>query len=468
MVAKKGVAAAGIVLVVVCLLLLLALMPRVITRDDSAVNFPVTNVLLHENAEESNFTIWNARWDRYDANPASGDDHWCRTMHSYHDGNHSIYCARIGYNSHYMIPITMGDGSTGYVQPWNVNITGLPDTTPQSQWVMRYDTDQDAIMRKAIAGAQYYGNISMTFWFWSQTGSSDARQPGTNSSVGFDFLNALYFTGNGDGLVKHVLWTDSYQQATAQQWIKITLDVPNDATMVGFEFVSGTQAPKGGDPSNAFASSGVKVVNGGMLEGVYLDDIYVNDSDPSPDLPLATNVQELPYFQNSTEFPVGVATNNLSKLDHVNLYYRSDSNSAWTKYTTSSNPDGNFHTSPIEFTAPGNGTYEFFTQGVDRNGTAEPLRDQADAWTIVDTAAQVTTTGTNGFVASLGMCVGPMSTMFNTADGDLGGKGTSQQAGGGTWTLYSGSLALSTSCARMVEWYSQDLVGSRDDQGDGP
>ena len=30
----------------------------------------------------------------------------------------------------------MSDGSTGYTQPWNVNITGLPATTPQSQWVM--------------------------------------------------------------------------------------------------------------------------------------------------------------------------------------------------------------------------------------------------------------------------------------------------------------------------------------------
>ena len=387
---KKGIAVVAVA--VVLLLAIVALAPRILTTTTSVVNVPITYTLLHENAEESNFSIWDARWARIDANPADSDDHWCRTMHDSHDGNHSIYCARIGYNSHYQTPIRMSDGSTGYTQPWNVNVTGLPATTPQSQWVMRYDTNQDAIMRKAVIDAQYYGNVTMTFWFWSHTGTSDAVQPDTNTSVGYDFLNALYFTGNGDNVEKHVLWTDSYQQATAQKWTEVTLSVPTDATMVGFEFVSGTTAPQGGDSSSAFASSGVRVTNGGMLEGVYLDGIYVNGSEPSAGLPLATTVEDMPSSQNSTEFPVSVAANNQSNLEYVNLFYRKDGSSSWTKYTTSSNHDGKFTSSPIDFIAPSNGTYEFLSQGMDRSGASETLRNKADAWTVVEPTSNVSGT----------------------------------------------------------------------------
>jgi len=387
---RKGIAVVAVV--VVLLLAVLALAPKILTTTTSVVNVPITYTLLHENAEESNFSIWDTRWVRIDANPADSDDHWCRTMHESHDGNHSIYCARIGYNSHYQTPIRMSDGSTGYTQPWNVNITGLPATTPQSQWVMRYDTNQDAIMRKAVTGAQYYGNVTMTFWFWSHTGTSDAVQPNTSTSVGYDFLNALYFTGSGDRLEKHVLWTDSYQQATAQRWTEVTLSVPTNATMVGFEFVSGTTTPQGGDSSSAFASSGVRVTNGGMLEGVYLDGINVNGSDPSANLPLATTVEEMPSDQNSTEFPVSVAANNQSNLEYINLFYRKDGSSSWTKYTTSSNGDGRFTSSPIDFVAPSNGTYEFLSQGVDRSGASETLRNKADAWTVVEPTSNVSGT----------------------------------------------------------------------------
>ena len=470
MVSRTGMAAAAIAVVVTGLFVMLALMPNGFTSNSNGTGastaatnaFPATHVLLHEDGEESNFTIWNDRWHRYDANPVDGDDHGCRTMHRAHGSNHSIYSARIGYNSHYQMPITMSDGSTGYVQPWNVNITDLPASTPQSQWVMRYDTNQDSVMQMAITGAQYYGNVSMTFWFWSQTSRSDAAQPGNNSPVGYDFLNALYYTGSGDGIEKHVLWTASYEQATAQQWNQVTLSVPTDATMVGFEFVSGTSAPQGGDASNAFASSGVRVVNGGMHEGVYLDDIYVNGTDPSSGLPLATQVQQLPPGQNGTEFPIGVAVNEPSSLAYVNLYYRMAGNGAWTKYTAPSNHDGRFTSNPIGFAAPGNGTYEFLTQGVDRNGTAEPLKDKADAWTIVDTVAPVTTIKANGAALTSEPLSGPVAVTFDPTDGDSGVKSTFYREDDGAWTLYSGPFTLSVSGAHDLEYYSIDLVGNQE------
>jgi hypothetical protein len=129
-----------------------------------------------------------------------------------------------------------------------------------------------------------------------------------------------------------------------------------------------------------------------MLEGVYLDGIYVNGSEPSAGLPLATTVEEMPSSQNSTEFPVSVAANNQSNLEYVNLFYRKDGSSSWTKYTTSSNRDGKFTSSPIDFVAPSNGTYEFLSQGVDRSGVSETLRNKADAWTVVEPTSNVSGT----------------------------------------------------------------------------
>jgi hypothetical protein len=371
-----------------CSLMIMAAIPRVAVAEAA----PAPVVLIHEDAEEATYDEWNVIWDRSDLNNASGQDWWCRTTNETHASAHAIYCARNGYNSHYLTSLG--------AQPWNVNITGIPDgaNASSSQYVMRYDTDQDATMRKAVKGASSYANVTMTFWFWSQTGTSDARQPGSDVSVGYDFLNAVYYTGSGTNMVKHVLWTDTYAQATAQTWTPVTVNVPTTATMVGFEFVSGTTAPAGGDASNAFASSGVRVVNGGMLRGVYLDDIFVNGTGVGTNSPLTTNVGDLSSSQNSRSFQVNYTVNDpTAAFSYVNLYYRSGDNGSWTRYVTASNPDGRFTSSPILFMAPGDGRYEFFTQGFDKNGTGEKFHDAPDASTMVSAGV-----AENGMLLTLG------------------------------------------------------------------
>ena len=104
----------------------------------------------------------------------------------------------------------------------NVNITALyPYSGPNA--TLRYDTNEDAIMRKELVGASYYETISMTFWFYSDTGRSDAKQPDSRSPVGYDFLNVVYYTGNEDNMVKHILWTDTEEEAFAKTWIEKTV-----------------------------------------------------------------------------------------------------------------------------------------------------------------------------------------------------------------------------------------------------
>lgn len=297
-----------------------------------------SETFISETAEEATYALWDAQWERYDANKANlstDSDYWCRTMHEVHGGTHAVYCAKIGYNSHY---------TKGGAQCLDTNITAS-SSSDQSNWVMRYDTEQDSIMRKTLdPNVRYYGTLTMTFWFYSDTGQSDARQPSNNTLVGYDFLNAIYYTGStaAGNLTKHVLWTDTYQQATAKSWIQVSLNLPKDATMVGFEFVSGTVAPVGGDEIDAFASEGITIINGGMKEGVFLDDITVVGSDPLPTLPLASEVSDLPTYSGRS-FPVSYTDNDPQVgLKWITLWYRVDETGSWTKYTTSLRPDGKF------------------------------------------------------------------------------------------------------------------------------
>jgi hypothetical protein len=432
-------------------LLILTAIPVKAAADASST------VLLQEDAEEATYDEWNSRWQRSDINSASGEDSICRTTHNAHESAHGIYASRNGFNSHYLAPVTMADGSTGYTQPWNVNITAIPASAgaAQSQYVMRYDTNQTSVMRKAVVGASNYAEVSLSFWFWSDTGASDAKQPLNGTTVGYDFLNVLYYTGSGDALTKHVLWTDTEVQASAKTWIYVTVKVPTDVTAVGFEFVSGTVAPQGGDASDAFSSSGVKIVNGGMREGVYLDDIVVTGSEATADIPVTTSVDNLALVQGSRTFGVGFTANQpTAGFSHVNLYYREGSSGDWTKYA------GDFTTSPISFTAAGDGRYEFFTQGFDDSGASEALRTAADAATIVDTVDPGTTISVSGTSTGENTYSGSASFTLTAIDGGSGLNATYYRVDSSSWIRYNGEVTLTNGGSHHVQYYSDDLAGN--------
>ncbi|MDW5562411.1 MAG: hypothetical protein SA339_04220 [Methanomassiliicoccus sp.] len=438
------------------LLLMAAMIVTVLPMKALADSTPVT--LVHEDAEEATYDEWNARWERFDANSTglADQDYWCRLAHNNHGGSHAIYASRVGYNSHYLIPVTMADGEIGYTQAWNVNATGLPGTTSQSQWVPRYDTGQDSIMRKTVVGASDYSTVTLTFWFWSDTGVSDAKQPLDGSTIGYDFLNVVYWTGTGDGMVKHVLWTDNYAQAIAKTWIKVTLTVPNDLTKIGFEFVSGSVSPSGGDSNNAYDSQGIKIQNGGMKEGVYLDDIDLVGSDASvSNVPVETSVDDLAQVQNSHTFTVGYAANSpTAGFSHVNLYYRAGSTGDWTKY------GGEYTTSPITFTAPSDGIYEFFTQGFDDAGGNETLKNAPEASTVVDTVAPSTSIEVTGTSVSTNTYSGSATFTLSAAESGSGINATYYRVDSSSWIRYTGPVTLTNGGTHLVQYYSQDMAGN--------
>lgn len=414
-----------------------------------------TETFISETAEEATYDLWNVQWERYDGNKANlstDSDYWCRTMHEVHGGTHAVYCAKIGYNSHY---------TRSGAQCLDTNITANT-STDQSNWVMRYDTEQDSIMRKVLnENVKYYGTLTMTFWFYSDTGQSDAKQPGTSTTVGYDFLNAIYYTGStaAGNLTKHVLWNDTYQQAIAKSWIQVTLDLPKDATMVGFEFVSGTVAPVGGDASNAFASEGITIVNGGMKEGVFLDDISVVGSDPLPTLPLASEVSDLPAYENRS-FPVSYTHNDPQVgLKWITLWYRVDESGSWTKYTTSLRPDGKFVSSPIDFVAPSDGKYEFYTRATDQLDVVEDAPSSADAWTIVDSVAPISSITLNG-TKDGGSFNGNVIFSLMATDGSSGVGSIHYRLDGGSWTTFNDDVTVMTDGTHTVEFYATDLAGN--------
>jgi hypothetical protein len=95
--------------------------------------------------------------------------------------------------------------------------------------------------------------------------------------------------------------------------------------------------------------------------------------------PPISSVDSLPPYQDNLTFDVSyTVSDDASGVGFVELYYQLDGGDI-TFY-------GTFFSSPISFTAPGDGFYELFTIGVDNVGNTEAPPDTADAYTEVDTA----------------------------------------------------------------------------------
>ncbi len=441
-------------------LLCLSMIMTVLPAGTSAIVIPASTTFFTEDVEEATFEEWDARWSKTDMNPNASLDYWCRSGHENYAGTHAAYCARSGYNSHYY------DTDAGE-HPLNYNILGAATGTPAANLVQRYDTHMDAIMRKYVSGAGYYSTITLSFWFYSDTGLSNAKQPGTGALVGYDFLNVVYYTGTNNSLTKHIAWTDTQQQAFAKSWIPMSVMIPNNATWVGFEFVSGTVPPEGGDAADAFISDNVRTNptgTTGMKEGVYNDNISCIGTDPVTSLPVETSVSALPAYQTSLSFNVTFVDNDPLglNLEWTYLYYRFNGTGDWIKYTTAEKPFGAFVASPISFVATQDGLYEFFTQGKSYNGTLEDMRNAADSSTMVDTGEPITTIAFIGTQREGGF-VGAAAFTLTSTDNVSGIEQTQYRIDGGEMKTYNGSVGLATTGTHMVEYRSIDKAGNEEE-----
>jgi hypothetical protein len=92
-----------------------------------------------------------------------------------------------------------------------------------------------------------------------------------------------------------------------------------------------------------------------------------------------SSVNTLPQYQNSMTFDVPYTSDDGAGtgVQYVELYYSTDG-VTWSKYGTT------FTSSPISFTASGEGIYEFYTLATDYAGNAESDPQLPDASTTVD------------------------------------------------------------------------------------
>ena len=102
------------------------------------------------------------------------------------------------------------------------------------------------------------------------------------------------------------------------------------------------------------------------------------ESSTQDDSPPASSAGPLAAYQNNLTFDVPyTASDATSGVASVELFYQVDSG-GYSSY-------GTFTSSPISFTASGDGFYEFYTVATDNAGNAESAPVSADASTTVDT-----------------------------------------------------------------------------------
>jgi hypothetical protein len=109
--------------------------------------------------------------------------------------------------------------------------------------------------------------------------------------------------------------------------------------------------------------------------------VEFSTQDASPPI---TRVDPLPAFHDTLTFDVPYTANDLvSGVESVELFFQVDEG-GYTSY-------GTYTSSPISFTAAGDGFYEFYTIGTDNVGNVEAVPDTADAFTVVGTDVNAVT-----------------------------------------------------------------------------
>jgi len=164
----------------------------------------------------------------------------------------------------------------------------------------------------------------------------------------------------------------------------------------------------------------------GVSEGAPSDNyIWSFTTMPVPDLtPPVSEVGALGFYQDSLTFNVPWSATDSTGIQHVELYYTTNGGTTWLKY-------GNFYsTSPITFSASGEGNYGFYIVATDNstnfNREAEPTPGtQPDKSTLVDTIVPSVNAGEDVHT-NLQTTVNPTATDLGSGIGNF------------TWILQSG------------------------------
>jgi len=237
--------------------------------------------------------------------------------------------------------------NTGNYSAWAAQIGSTPA-------VQQYDDNMASDLVLNV-GANGYTSLNLSFSYFVRS-----------ENGGGDWLQAAYVAGG----VTTIIFQEGGSSGNA--WQPRTLPVPSNIERLIFRFQT--------DAANH------------NFEGAYVDDIlltgveYASPTSSVASLPSMTN--QIPYAVPYTAFD----NSNASGVAYIELWYRVGGTGAYTRYSTTTNPTGQWTASPVSFDATlasGDGLYEFYTVAVDRANNTEAAPGSADASIVIDTTGPV-------------------------------------------------------------------------------
>lgn len=405
-----------------CLALLFPLMTAISETQGASAD---STVIFTEDFEHAWPGTLPNGWDRWDRNDASDIDYWCRSMYEAVSPTHAAWCAQIGYNSFSQ-------------NAMNKNITRLEDpnaTYQPKDYVLLYDTNMDAYMRRPLVGIDSFTSVTITFRYWALTGNS-------TTSLGNDYM-WVSVTSSADDMPSSGDRTEIWKQPASNSsgWRTVTLSIPTDSTWITFNFRSGAEIPEGGP-----------------FIGVFLDDIVVEGTD---DQPPTSRVGSLPAATNQRSFDVPITISERgSGLKYIELWYRINGSGNFVLYTASDTLSGRWAAGPIPFLAPIEGRYELFSRTADIWGNVEPLKTSADAVIAVDAVPPSSVAAVTGMWGGFGWYISPANINLTGWDDSNGVSRITYRLDGGPWNEYSGPLTVSVDGRHVMEYYATDRAGN--------
>ena len=181
-----------------------------------------------------------------------------------------------------------------------------------------------------------------------------------------------------------------------------------------------------------------------------------------PNNPPTSAVDPLPQWKKTIPFSVTAKAFDDIGIANVTLWYRYSENGAeWTDWTAY----GTDEEEPWIWLFTGSdGYYEFYSIAVDDIGSVEDPPDVADASTGIDTTPPFTEIHLNGTMGDNGWYVSVVTVTLNATDNTSGIESTWYRLNGGPrWRLYTKSFLVSKEGYHIVEYYSFDYAGNRED-----
>ena len=178
------------------------------------------------------------------------------------------------------------------------------------------------------------------------------------------------------------------------------------------------------------------------------------------DMPTSA-VNLLSAWKKAVPFDVTATAYDNTGVATVTLWYQySESGTEWTDWTFY----GTDEDEPWSWSFTGSdGYYEFYSIAIDDYGNVEDPPTTADASTGLDTVKPVTTIILDGTLGGNGWYISNVTVTLSATDTLSGVSSTWYRIDTGDWQLYSTPFTVSSDDEHIIQYYSFDIAGNRED-----